>query len=54
MPESAAGNRAVIELGLHHEQQHQELLITDMMHAFSANPLFPAMIPGWQEPLGRG
>jgi ergothioneine biosynthesis protein EgtB len=42
----------VIELGLHHEQQHLELLITDMLHAFAANPLFPAMIPDWREPLG--
>jgi ergothioneine biosynthesis protein EgtB len=45
--------REVIELGLHHEQQHQELLITDVLHAFAGNPLFPAMIPAWQEPLGR-
>lgn len=43
----------VIELGLHHEQQHLELLITDMLHAFSANPLCPAMIPGWSEPAGE-
>jgi ergothioneine biosynthesis protein EgtB len=52
-PELPRDIHAVIELGLHHEQQHLELLITDMMHAFSANPLFPAMIPGWQEPLGE-
>ncbi len=33
---------AVIELGLHHEQQHQELLLTDVKHALSANPFRPA------------
>jgi ergothioneine biosynthesis protein EgtB len=42
----------VVELGLHHEQQHQELLLTDILHAFSCNPLYPDAIPGWRVPAG--
>lgn len=33
---------ALVELGCHHEMQHQELLVTDLLHAFSYNPLLPA------------
>ncbi|HXI86485.1 MAG TPA: DinB family protein, partial [Parvularculaceae bacterium] len=32
----------LIELGLHHEQQHQELLLMDVKHLFSLNPLQPS------------
>ncbi len=36
----------IVEIGLHHEQQHQELMLTDIKHALSCNPLLPAYQQG--------
>ncbi|MBE0625289.1 MAG: ergothioneine biosynthesis protein EgtB, partial [Burkholderiales bacterium] len=53
MLELLAGERTpaqvevLIELGLHHEQQHQELILTDVKHLLSRNPLKPAYQKQW-------
>ncbi|TYP93361.1 ergothioneine biosynthesis protein EgtB [Fodinibius salinus] len=40
-PEEIAEFGPVIEIGNHHEQQHQELMVTDFKYMFAQNPLYP-------------
>jgi ergothioneine biosynthesis protein EgtB len=43
---------SLVELGLQHEQQHQELLLTDIKHTFWCNPLQPALHSSIAAPAG--
>ena len=44
-PEAALAE--LVTLGLQHEQQHQELILTDLLHLLSCNPLAPVYRPQW-------
>ncbi len=43
----------LIEIGLHHEQQHQELIVTDIKHGLLQNPLDPIYLPHVAAPVGH-
>jgi dimethylhistidine N-methyltransferase len=51
LQELDAAQRSLVELGLAHEEQHQELMQMDLLHLFSLSPLYPVASEAWQEAI---
>ena len=53
LPDLPPAARELVMLGCHHEEQHQELLLTDLLHLMAQNPVEPAVWPGKRKvPVG--